>query len=316
MNIKHLIKSGIKFAVNSDYRFRILASKGKYNSMPDEEYLKRLYKAIFGKKLNLENPQTFNEKLQWLKLYYRRPDYTMMADKVAVRPFVAQKIGEEHLVPLLGVWDNPDDIDFDALPEQFVLKCNHNSGLGLCICKDKSKLDIEKVKSDLRKGLLEDYSAVSREWQYRDIPRKILCEKYMKDAKQNEKTGIVNYKVSCFNGEPKYVYVSSNIEGKKNDRLSLLTSEWEQAPFTHDRYPAFDEIPAKPVNYEKMLEYSKNLSEGIPYVRVDFYEIDSQIYFSELTFTIASGFTHYSPEGSDELIGSWLDLPQKWNEEV
>ena len=264
MDIKHLLKSGLKFISDGDYRFKILASKGKYNDMPDEKYLKRLYKAIFGKELNLENPQTFNEKLQWLKLYYKRPDYTMMADKYAVRPYIAEKIGEEHLVPLLGVWDSPDDIDFDSLPDQFVLKCNHNSGLGLCICKDKSKLDIEKVKNELRKGLSEDYSVASREWQYRDIPRKIICEKYMKDESQNEETGIVNYKVSCFNGVPKYIYVSRNIEGKKNDRLSLLTPEWENAPFTHKRYKAFDEIPPKPMNYEKMLEYSKVLSAGIP----------------------------------------------------
>ena len=316
MDIKHLFESGIKFVSDSDYRFKILAAKGKYNDMPDEEYLKRLYKATFKKTLNLENPQTFNEKLQWLKLYYKRPDYTMMADKYAVRPYIAEKIGEEHLVPLLGVWDNADDIDFDSLPQQFVLKCNHNSGLGMCICKDKTKLDFQKVRDELKKGLAEDYSVVSREWQYRDIPRKIICEKYMKDDKQNEKTGIINYKVNCFNGVPKYIYVSSNVEGKTNDRLSLLTPEWENAPFTHGRYRAFDGTPPKPLNYEKMLEYSKILSENIPYVRVDFYGIDSQLYFSELTFTIASGFTRYEPEGSDELIGSWLTLPPKWNEEV
>ena len=122
MDIVHLIKSGTKLLFDKDYRFRILAAKGKYNDMPDEAYLKRLYKATFGKELDLENPQTFNEKLQWLKLYYHRPDYTMMADKVAVRPYIAQKIGEEHLVPLLGVWDDPDDIDFDDLPDQFVLR--------------------------------------------------------------------------------------------------------------------------------------------------------------------------------------------------
>ncbi len=312
MNIKHIIKSGIKFLTDSDYRFLIKASKGAYKDMPDEEYLKRLYKAHFGKELNLENPQTFNEKLQWLKLYYRRPDYTMMADKLAVRPYIAEKIGEEHLVPLLGVWDDPEAIDFDALPDQFVLKCNHNSGLGLCICKDKSALDIEKVKDELRKGLQEDYSVASREWQYRDIPHRILAEKYMKDEKQTEESGMINYKVSCFNGTPKYVYVSRNTQGKKNDCLSLLTTEWENAPFTHRRYKPFDEIPPKPVNYDKMLEYSRVLSDGIPYVRVDFYEIGGQLYFSELTFTIASGFTRYSPEESDALIGSWLTLPAKW----
>lgn len=312
MDIKHIIKSGIKLLTDSDYRFSILAGKGFYDDMPDEEYLKRLYRSKFGKELNLESPKTFNEKQQWLKLYYRRPDITMMADKYAVRPYVAEKIGEKHLVPLLGVWDNADDIDFNMLPDQFVLKCNHNSGTGMCICKDKSKLNIEKVRAELKKGLAEDYSVTTREWQYRDIPRKIIAEKYMKDALQNEQTGIINYKVACFNGEPKYLYVSRNTVGKANDCLSLLTPDWKPAPFYHGRYAAFDEIPPKPVNYEKMLEYSRILSEGLPFVRVDFYEIDSQLYFGELTFMVASGFTRYQPEGTDELIGSWLQLPEKW----
>lgn len=312
MNIKHVFESGIKFITDKNYRFVILANQGVFKNMPDEKYLKKLYKAKLGKDLNLDNPQTFNEKLQWLKLYYRRPELTMMADKYAVRPYIAEKIGEEHLVPLLGVWDSADDIDFDKLPDQFVLKCNHNSGLGMCICKDKSTLDIQKAREQLRKGLAEDYSVVSREWQYKDIPRKIIAEKYMKDSLQNEKTGIINYKVSCFNGEPKYVYVSRNTVGKKNDCLSLLTPDWQDAPFYHGRYEAFEKLPPKPVNYEKMLEYSKILSENIPYVRVDFYEIESRLYFSELTFMVASGFTRYEPEGTDELIGSWLTLPEKF----
>ena len=312
MDIKHIAKSGVKFLIDPNYRFRILAAKGVYKNMPDEEYLKKLYKAHFGKELNLENPQTYNEKLQWLKLYYRRPDYTMMADKLAVRPYIAEKIGEEHLVPLLGVWESADDIDFDALPEQFVLKCNHNSGLGLCICKDKSTLNIKKVRSELEKGLKQDFFTVSREWQYKDIPHRILAEKYLKDEKQNEKSGIINYKVTCFNGEPKYIYVSSNIEGKKNDRLSLLTPEWENAPFTHKRYKPFDTLPPKPLNYDKMLEYSRILSETIPCLRVDFYEVGGQLYFSELTFNTAGGFTQYSPDESGALIGSWLTLPPKW----
>ena len=130
--------------------------------MPDEPFLKLAFHSRMGKKLNLQNPQTFNEKLQWLKLYDRRPEYTMMVDKYKVRNYIAEKLGEEYLIPLLGVWDDPDEIDFDALPSQFVLKCNHNSGLGMCICKDKSKLDIKKVKEELRKGLKQDYYLTGR----------------------------------------------------------------------------------------------------------------------------------------------------------
>lgn len=316
MDIKHLMKSGLKFAFDSDYRFSILAAKGLYNNMPDEKYLKRLYRAKFGKELDLDNPQTLSGKLQWLKLYYRRPDYTMMADKYAVRPYVAEKIGEEHLVPLLGVWDDPEDIDFDALPEQFVLKCNHNSGIGLCVCKDKSKLDIENVRSELRKGLAEDFSLITREQQYKNIPRKIIAEKYMKDDVQNEKTGIVNYKFYCFNGEPKFLFVSLNTKGKKNDFLTFLTLDWQLAPFGFRDYVAdFDQIPPKPASFDKMLECARALSSDLPFVRVDLYQIDGQVYFSELTLIASSGFLAYKPEGTDELFGSWLKLPPKWKED-
>lgn len=145
IKIKKYCKAAFKYMVNADYRFKIDSARGKYNDMPDREYLQRRFQAELGKSLDLDNPQTFNEKLQWLKLYNRKPEYTMMVDKYKVREYIAQTLGEEYLIPLLGVWDDPDEIDFDALPDQFVLKCNHNSGLGMCICKDKSKLDISKV---------------------------------------------------------------------------------------------------------------------------------------------------------------------------
>ena len=157
MKIKKYIKALVKMMYDSDYRFLILSGLGFYDKLDDESYLKRKYKACIKKDLNIDNPKTFNEKLQWLKLHDRKPEYTMMVDKYAVRQYIADTIGEEYLIPLLGVWDNPDDIDFDSLPNQFVLKCNHNSGLGMCICKDKSKLDIAKVKAELRKGLRQDY---------------------------------------------------------------------------------------------------------------------------------------------------------------
>ena len=160
---------------------------GKYGqSLNDEEYLKKAFKLNMGKELNLDNPQTFNEKLQWLKLHDRKSEYTIMVDKYLARDYIAKTIGEEYLIPLLGVWDSPDEIDFDALPDQFVLKCNHNSGLGMCICKDKSKLDIEKVKKELQKGLNENYYLHRREWPYKDVPRKIIAEKYMVDESGTE----------------------------------------------------------------------------------------------------------------------------------
>ena len=186
-----------KYCADSSYRFVVNAALGLYNSMPDRDYLERKFEALMGTPLHLDAPQTFNEKLQWLKLYDRKPEYTMMVDKYRVREYIAQKIGAEYLIPLLGVWDSPDEIDFAALPEQFVLKCNHNSGLGMCICKDKSTLDLRKVRRELRKGLRQDYYLPGREWPYKDVPRKIIAEKFMIDNEVNE---LRDYKFFCFRG--------------------------------------------------------------------------------------------------------------------
>ena len=172
-------------------------NSNRAKKMSDEKYLKLKFYAIMGYKLDLDNPKTMNEKIQWLKLYYRKPEQTMMADKVAVRDYIAEVLGEEYLIPCLGVWESPDDIDFDALPEKFVLKCNHNSGLGMYVCKDKSKMDVEAVKEELRKGLEQDYYLVHREWPYKDVPRKILAEQFMEDGSG----GLVDYKFLCFNGK-------------------------------------------------------------------------------------------------------------------
>ena len=175
----------LKYLKNPFLAIRYLKAKrleGKYGqSLNDEEFLRKAFKLNTGDELNLANPQTFNEKLQWLKLYDRKSEYTVMVDKYLVRDYIAKEIGEEYLIPLIGVWDSPDDIDFDALPNQFALKCNHNSGVGMCICKDKSKLDIAKVKAELAKGLKQDYYLCHREWPYKDVPRKIIAEKYMVD---------------------------------------------------------------------------------------------------------------------------------------
>ena len=170
--------------------------------IPDKTYLKIMFKYFTGKKLNLNDPKSFNEKLQWIKLYDRKPIYTIMVDKVKAREFVSERIGDKYLIPLLGVWDSPEQIDFDMLPEQFVLKCNHNSGKGMCICKDKSHLDIDNTKRQLNKGLLEDYYLLGREWPYQNVPRKILGEKYMVDESGEE---LKDYKVMCFDGEPKLI---------------------------------------------------------------------------------------------------------------
>lgn len=311
MNISRIVKGITKLIFDSNYRFDFLANKGVYNNMADDEYLKRLFKAKLGRELNLENPKSFNEKLQWLKLYDRNPLYTITSDKYAAREYVKEKIGEEHLVPLIDVWDNPDNIDFDKLPDKFVLKCNHNSGMGMCICKDKSKLDIISVKNKLRDGLNENYYLRCREWQYRDIKRRIVCEKFMSDGRSGS---LMNYKIYCFNGEPKIFHMSSDI-GDKSASLSFLDTDWNPLPFCRTDYPPFKVLPQKPENIDELLNTARILSEDFTFVRVDLYVVDGTIYFSELTLDPCGGFSPFSPEEWDLKLGEWLRLPEQKRED-
>lgn len=308
MDIKHVIKYGIKLLTNYQRRFNFLASKGFYDKMPDREFLIKLYKANKGKKLDIDNPKSLNEKLQWIKLYDHNPIYTLISDKYAVRDYVKKKIGEEYLVPLIGVWDSPDDIDFDALPNQFVLKCNHNSGRGMCICRDKSKLDVEKAKKNLQKGLEQDFYLVSREWQYKNIKRRIIGEKYLSALDSGD---LINYKIFCFAGEPKIINISCNMDTHDNVKFSFLTTEWERYPFIRKGYDEFDPLPPEPKNKEKMLELARILSKDFYFMRVDLYEIGDQIYFSELTLEPCGGYSPIYPDEWDYKIGEWLTLPPK-----
>lgn len=284
-----------------------MSLKRKIGSLfPDKLYLQMQFARRMKSHLNLKDPKSFNEKLQWLKLYDRRPEYTIMVDKYAVRKYIADTIGEEHLIPLLGVWDSPDMIDFDALPNQFVLKCNHNSGIGMCICKDKSMLDIEKVKNDLWKGLKQDFFLNGREWPYKDVPRKIIAEKYMVDESGYE---LKDYKFFCFNGEPKALFVATD-RNKPNEevKFDFYDLEWNHLPFINGHQNANRTIP-KPASFDRMIAIARKLSEGIPHVRVDLYDINGRIYFGELTFSHFSGFVPFQPEEWDYTFGSWLKLP-------
>lgn len=298
------ISAGIRYLTNSDYRFKIDSARGKYNDMPDREYLQRRFRAELGKSLDLDNPQTFNEKLQWLKLYNRKPEYTMMVDKYKVREYIAQELGEEYLIPLLGVWNDPDEIDFDALPDQFVLKCNHNSGSGMCICKDKSKLNIPKVKAELRKGLKENYYIRHREWPYKDVPRKIIAEKYMVDASGDLK----DYKFYCFDGAMKFVMINSDRNTDKPTRADYFDRDFNWLDFTWG-YSHAEVRPEKPEQFEKMVAIAEKLSKGLPHIRVDLYECNGQIYFGELTFFDGSGFDKIEPLEWDYKIGKMLKIP-------
>lgn len=308
MSIRSKIINASKLLYKPSYRWLYLASLGRYNHWDDKKYLEKAFECIMGKGLDLDNPRTFNEKLQWLKLYDRKPEYTMMVDKYAVRKYIADTIGEEYLIPLLGLWDNPDDIEFDALPNQFVLKCNHNSGLGMCICKDKSKLDIDKIKAELRKGLQQDYYLTGREWPYKNVKRRIIAEKYMTTLGMDD---LPDYKIHCFNGEPKFILYCSERFSKTGTKEDFLDTNWSKLPFKRPDLKCSDKILKKPSRLNEMLELAKILSTNIPFLRCDFYEIKGNAYFGELTFFPASGLEAFEPEEWDYKLGSWLKLPIK-----
>lgn len=307
MQFSKLLRGGCRFLISSQYRFLWRTSRGRYDYMSDEYYLTKRYEVVFGTKLNWDTPTTFNEKLQWLKLYDRKPEYTMMADKYAVREYIANTIGEEYLIPLLGVWDDPDGIDFEALPNQFVLKCNHNSGLGMCICKDRSHLNIKKVKKELRKGLKQNYYLTGREWPYKDIPRKIIAEKYMVDAQTAE---LRDYKFFCFNGKAKCFKI--DFDRFFNHQANYYDVNGVLLPFGEVICPPdFERTIEMPCNLSLMIKLAEKLSDGIPFVRVDFYEVDGKVYFGEMTFFPAAGFGHFTPEEWDCKLGEWIKLPEK-----
>lgn len=284
--------------------FMFLARRNYFDWMPDDLYLKLCFKCLLGKKLNLDNPITYNEKLQWLKLYDRNPEYTKMVDKYAVKQYVASVIGEEYIIPTLNVWDNVDDIDFDSLPDQFVLKCTHDSG-GLVICSDKSKLDIEDAKKTLYHFYKREYFYLQREWPYKNVPHRIIAEKYMVDESGYE---LKDYKFFCFNGEVKAMFIATDRNAETETCFDFFDRDFNHIPVLNG-HPNSEKEICKPQNYEKMISLAEELSKDIPQVRVDFYNINGKIYFGEMTFFHWSGFRKFEPEKYDEIFGSWIKLP-------
>lgn len=271
----------------------------------DTFYIETLFWLHMGKRLDWKNPQTFNEKLQWLKLYDRKPEYTTMVDKYKVREYIAERLGEEYLIPLLGVWNDPDEIDFDALPNQFVLKCNHNSGLGMCICKDKAKLDIAKVKAELRKGLKQDYYLTGREWPYKNVERKIIAEKFMTDGGEE----LADYKIHNFNNGPKVILVCRDRFKDSGLTEDFFSEDWEHLDVARPDHPNASTPVERPKELEEMLSLAEKLSQGRPFLRTDFYTVGGRVYFGELTFFPASGFSPFAPPQWDETLGKWITLP-------
>ena len=263
------------------------------DKLPDKTFIIVKYWLRNKSWLNLKKPRTFNEKMQWLKLYGHRPEYTIMADKYRVKNYVTERIGSEYVIPCLGVWENASDINFDILPSQFVLKCNHDSG-GVFVCKDKKDFDIEKVKEQLQKNLNVNYFSSGRDKQYRDIERLVFAEAYIDDGRQGE---LQDYKFWCFNGVPKYMYITN--KGSKIFE-NFYDMDFNVVDIKHGSERRIPEYTV-PAEFEQMKSLATRLSTGIPFVRIDFYDVNGHIYFGEYTFFDWGGFKAFGDNWDTEL---------------
>lgn len=273
---------------------------------PDKIFLQWKFYFIMGHKLNLKSPRTFNEKLQWLKLYDKHPKYTKMVDKIEAKKYVASIIGEEYIIPTIAVYDNIKDVDFEKLPNQFVLKCSHDSG-GVIVCKDKANFNKKAALKKLSKGLNQNFNYETREYPYKNVKPRLIAEQYMEDESGYE---LKDYKIFCFDGHPKMSFVASDRQKDGEDtKFDFYDLNWEHIPVVNG-HPCSEHGIPKPTNYEKMLDLASKLSQGIPHVRVDFYNINGKIYFGELTFFHWSGFVPFEPEKWDYIFGDYIKLPQ------
>lgn len=303
---KKFINNIIKFIANPRARFLFLNFHGFYNFLSDEKHIRKQYSILLGQQLNLNNPQSFNEKTQWLKLYDRNTLYTNLVDKFLVRNFVQDVLGEEYLIPLIGTWNSAEEINFEELPDSFVLKCNHNSGFGMCICKNKKQLDVGSVKKQLEQGMRQNYYLQGREWPYKNVERKIIAEKYMVDESGIE---LKDYKIFTFSGRAKYIQV--DYDRFTDHHRNFYTLKWEYVPFT-TCYPTNSKHKIeKPYNLDRLIRAAEQLAHaaGDPkFVRVDMYVIGKRIYFGEMTFYHGSGYEKFMPKEYDNYLGQFIEI--------
>ena len=299
-------KSIIKRIAEKVLKTLIYIDNKKILTLPDKTYLKIQYKVRCHQNLNLENPKTFNEKLQWLKLNNRNTEYTKMVDKYQVKEFIANKIGNEYVIPTIGVWNSFNEINFSDLPDQFVLKTTHDSG-SIVVCKDKKHFDTKSAKEKLEKSLRRDYYRLAREWPYKGVSPKIIAEQYMED----NSGGLTDYKVYSFNGKCEYVMTCTDRD-KGDTKFIYYDRFWnKQLQFSNDGKKYGDSINIeKPENLEKMFEFAEILSKGIPFVRVDFYEVQGNLYFGEMTFYPSAGFDTTRTKECEEMLAKSLNLEE------
>jgi len=268
--------------------------------IPDALYLRWKYRLLTGKRLNLKHPVTYNEKLQWIKLHDRQSLYCTLVDKAAVKDKVSALIGKEHVIPTLGVWESPEDISWDILPDSFVLKCTHDSGSAL-LCRDKSGFDRQEACRKLGKSLAKDYYAIDKEWPYRDVPRRIIAEPLLEG-------GLRDYKFFCFGGKPELMFIASD----RHTAGEETKFDFYDMDFRHldirNGHPNASAPPEKPACWEEMKALAATLSEGLRHVRVDFYECQGKVLFGEYTFFHWSGMKAWEPEQWDTELGNMIRL--------
>ena len=271
--------------------------------LSDSAYIKLYYRLRMHESCRLDNPVTYNEKLQWLKLHDRNSRYVEMVDKAEAKKIAASLIGEEHIVPTLGVWDSFEEIDFSSLPDRFVLKCTHDSE-GLVVVKDKSELDVVAAKRKLERAMRFNFYYIGRELPYLDVPPRIIAEEYIEDSACGE---LRDYKFFCFNGEPKLMFVATG-RASGDTKFDFYDLDFKHLDIVQ-HYPNSDETINKPTTFNQMIEAAKVLSKGIPHVRIDFYEANGVMYFGEFTFYHFSGFMPFEPDEWNYRLGNMLDLP-------
>ena len=280
---------------------------------PDKLYLSLLFRFKMGYWMDWKNPKTFTEKLQWLKLYNRRPKYTTMVDKYAVKQYVSKLIGEEYIIPTLGIWTRVEEIDWESLPNQFVLKTTHGGGSGgVVICKNKTDLDKIGASKKLQHSLNSDIYRNYREWPYKNVPKRIIAEKYMKESiSQSEDSELADYKFYCFNGTPTYCQVIR--DRNTNETIDFYDMEWNHMPFVGLNPVIGNGLNPvkKPLLLNKMIEICHTLSINIPFSRIDLYVIDEKVYFGEITFFPASGIGTFTPTEWNYKLGKMIELPTK-----
>jgi len=275
--------------------------------LPDKTFIKLLYHYVTGNELDLENPKTFTEKLQWLKINDKNPLYPTLVDKISAKKWVAEKIGGTYIIPTLCVWDRIEDVDFSNLPDKFVLKCNHNSG-NVIICQNRKSFDVDAAKRALEKSLNDRYYLKGREWPYKYVKPRVFAEIYMSPSDIWEYKPLIDYKFYCFNGVPMYVQVIKN--RGYNETVDFYNMNWEKQPFTGVNPTAkmSDKVDTAPSTLENMKEVAAKLSMGFPFMRVDLYEINHKVYFGELTLYPSGGFGCFKPKEYNLIIGNQLRL--------